>query len=118
MKGRNVQRPLLPPYRRRRRGGRSHFDDRRLRRASTNSAICTEASWSKAFTDYSTAAAAGAGDLNKFNEATAKLATDLKTLAGTADGDLATALTDLATSFDRSRSTRTTRPPPPRPWGR
>ena len=30
---------------------------------STNSAICTEASWSKPFADYTTAATASAGDL-------------------------------------------------------
>ena len=85
---------------------------------STNSAICTEASWSKAFTDYAAAAGAGAGDLDKVNDATAKLGADLKTLAGTADGEVATALNDLATTFEvDSRSTRTTRPPPQRPLG-
>ncbi|MEV4376864.1 hypothetical protein ACFQVD_42685 [Streptosporangium amethystogenes subsp. fukuiense] len=67
--------------------------------SSTNDAICAEAAWSKIFTDYSTAATAGAGDLGKFNDATAKLAADLKALADTADGDLAAALTDLSTSF-------------------
>ncbi|WP_433364613.1 hypothetical protein [Streptosporangium sp. CA-115845] len=67
--------------------------------SSTNDAICTEAAWSKSFADYTTAATASAGDLGKFNEAIAKLAADLKALADTADGDLATALTDLSTSF-------------------
>ncbi|WP_344917603.1 hypothetical protein [Streptosporangium oxazolinicum] len=68
--------------------------------ASANSAVCTEASWSKPFADFNTAATASAGDLGKFNDATAKLAADLKALAGTADGEVATALTDLATSFE------------------
>ncbi|MET8052989.1 MULTISPECIES: hypothetical protein [unclassified Streptosporangium] len=67
--------------------------------SSGNDAICTEAAWTKIFTDYSTSATASAGDLSKFNDATAKLAADLKALAGTADGDVATALTDLSTSF-------------------
>ncbi|WP_371783819.1 hypothetical protein [Streptosporangium subroseum] len=66
---------------------------------STNSAICTDAAWTKAFTEYTTAATASAGDLGKFNDATAKLSADLKALAGTADGDVATALNDFATSF-------------------
>ncbi|MGW2193579.1 hypothetical protein ACWCSH_14650, partial [Streptosporangium sp. NPDC001682] len=66
--------------------------------SSGNDAICTEAAWTKIFTDYTTSATAGAGDVNKLNDATAKLAADLKALAGTADGDVATALTDLATS--------------------
>lgn len=66
---------------------------------STNSAICTDAAWTKAFTDYTTAATASAGDPGKFNDATAKLSADLKTLAGTTDGDVATALNDLATSL-------------------
>ncbi|MER5623901.1 hypothetical protein [Streptosporangium sp. NPDC002544] len=68
--------------------------------SSGNDAICTEAAWTKIFTDYTTSATAGAGDVNKLNDATAKLAADLKALAGTADGDVATALTDLATSFE------------------
>jgi hypothetical protein len=66
---------------------------------SATSEICSGASWTKAFTDYSTAAAASAGDLNKYNDATVKLAADLKALADTTDGDLATALNDLSTSF-------------------
>ncbi|MFF3440190.1 hypothetical protein [Streptosporangium sp. NPDC002721] len=68
--------------------------------SSANSAVCNEAAWSKPFADFTTAAAASAGDLNKYNDATAKLAADLKALAGTADGKVATALTDLATSFE------------------
>jgi hypothetical protein len=68
--------------------------------SSANSAICTDAAWTKSFTDYTTAATASAGgDLSKFNDATAKLSADLKTLAGTADGDVASALTDLSTSL-------------------
>ena len=67
---------------------------------SADSAICTDAAWTKAFTDYTTAATAGAADLGKVNDATAKLSADLKALAGTADGDVATALNDLATSFE------------------
>ncbi|MFC7648852.1 hypothetical protein ACFQX6_56780 [Streptosporangium lutulentum] len=67
---------------------------------SAGSEICTDAAWTKSFTDYSAAAASSAGDLNKFNEATAKLSADLKTLAGTADGEVATALNDLATSLE------------------
>ncbi|MGJ6960431.1 hypothetical protein ACSDR0_00860 [Streptosporangium sp. G11] len=68
--------------------------------ASANSAVCTEAAWSKPFADFTTAATASAGDLTKYNDATAKLAADLKALAGTADGEVATALNDLATSFE------------------
>lgn len=71
--------------------------------SSTNSAVCTEAAWSKPFADFTTAATASAGDLTKYNDAIAKLAADLKALAGTADGDVATALTDLATSFESAR---------------
>lgn len=66
---------------------------------SGNAAICSEAPWSKAFTDYTTSATATAGDLNKFNEANAKLAADLKELAGKADGDLAAALNDLSATW-------------------
>ncbi len=68
--------------------------------SSANSAVCTEAAWSKPFADFTTAATSSAGDLNKYNDATAKLAADLKALAGTAEGEVATALNDLATSFE------------------
>lgn len=68
--------------------------------ATANSAVCTEAAWSKPFADFTTAATASAGDLNKYNDATAKLAADLKALAGTADGEVSTALTDLAATFE------------------
>ncbi|MER5644533.1 hypothetical protein [Streptosporangium sp. NPDC002524] len=68
--------------------------------SSANSAVCTDGAWSKPFTDFTTAVAGSTGDLAKYNDATAKLAADLKALAGTADGDVATALTDLATTFE------------------
>ncbi|WP_440098300.1 hypothetical protein [Streptosporangium sp. H16] len=68
--------------------------------SSANSAVCAEAAWSKPFADFTTAATSSAGDLTKYNDATAKLAADLKALAGTADGEVATALNDLAASFE------------------
>ncbi|MBG0832545.1 hypothetical protein HS041_33115 [Planomonospora sp. ID67723] len=64
-----------------------------------NSALCSEAPWTKITQEYSTAAAASAGDLNKFNEANQKFAADLKNLAGQAEGELATALNNFATSI-------------------
>jgi hypothetical protein len=60
-------------------------------------AVCQDAV--KAFQDYSTHAAAGAGNLDAFNKATADLATTLKDLSGKADGDLKATLTDLSTSW-------------------
>ncbi|WP_248959297.1 hypothetical protein [Sphaerisporangium perillae] len=60
-------------------------------------AVCDDAV--KAFQDYSTQAAAGAGDLAGFNKATADLAVKLKDLSGKADGELKTTLTDLSTSW-------------------
>ncbi|MFB9675785.1 hypothetical protein [Streptosporangium vulgare] len=68
--------------------------------ATANSAVCTEGAWSKPFADFTTAVTASAGDLTKYNDATAKLAADLKALAGTADGEVATALNDLSTTFE------------------
>ncbi|MEU4535252.1 hypothetical protein AB0G15_10330 [Streptosporangium sp. NPDC023825] len=68
--------------------------------SSANSAVCTEAAWSKPLGDFTTAVTASAGDLTKYNDATAKLTADLKTLAGTADGEVASALNDLAASFE------------------
>ncbi|MEV7964518.1 hypothetical protein AB0O34_00840 [Sphaerisporangium sp. NPDC088356] len=53
----------------------------------------------KAFQDYGTQAAAGAGDLNSWNKATADLAAKLKDLSGKAEGDLKTTLTDLSASW-------------------
>ncbi|GAA2876505.1 hypothetical protein GCM10010517_37700 [Streptosporangium fragile] len=67
--------------------------------SSANSEICSGAAWSKAFSDYTASATAGVADPNKLNEAGAKLSADLKELAGKADGELATALTELADAF-------------------
>src|SRR5689334_17947127 len=60
-------------------------------------AVCQDAV--KAFQDYSTQAAAGAGNLQAFNTATADLATKLKDLSGKADGDLAATLSELSTTW-------------------
>ncbi|WP_405140809.1 hypothetical protein OG589_28095 [Sphaerisporangium sp. NBC_01403] len=60
-------------------------------------AVCDDAV--KAIQDYSTQAAASAGNLDGFNKASADLATKLKDLSGKADGDLKTTLTDLSTSL-------------------
>jgi hypothetical protein len=60
-------------------------------------AVCDSAI--KAFQDYGTQAAAGAGNLDSWNKATADLAAKLKDLSGKADGDLKTTLTDLSTSW-------------------
>ncbi|GII63814.1 hypothetical protein Skr01_38990 [Sphaerisporangium krabiense] len=60
-------------------------------------AVCEDAL--KAFQDYSTQAAAGAGNLEAFNTATAGLAAKLKDLSGKADGDLKATLTDLSTTW-------------------
>lgn len=67
--------------------------------ASAGDAACTEAAWTKIFSDYTAATTSSAGDFGKFNDATDKLAADLKTLADTTEGDLSTALTDLSTTF-------------------
>jgi hypothetical protein len=63
----------------------------------TTKAVCDDAL--KAFQDYGSQAAAGAGDLKAWNKATADLATKLKDLSGKADGDLKSTLTDLSTSW-------------------
>ncbi|RCG27368.1 hypothetical protein DQ384_27115 [Sphaerisporangium album] len=60
-------------------------------------AVCQDAV--KAFQDYSTQAAAGAGNLDAFNSANADLAAKLKDLSGKADGDLKATLADLSTSW-------------------
>jgi hypothetical protein len=65
--------------------------------AGANTALCNDAQ--KLFTDYSSSAAAIAGDLNKFNEANQKFSADLKALAGKADGDLASALNDFSATW-------------------
>ncbi|MFC4529897.1 hypothetical protein [Sphaerisporangium dianthi] len=65
--------------------------------AGGNAAVCEEAT--KAFTDYSSKAAASAGSMETFNSATAELAAELKGLAGKTDGDLKTALTGMADSW-------------------
>ncbi|MEO3807551.1 hypothetical protein ABGB17_00965 [Sphaerisporangium sp. B11E5] len=53
----------------------------------------------KAFQDYSTQAAAGAGNLDAFNKANADLATKLKNLSDQADGDLKATLADLSATW-------------------
>ncbi|WP_182877692.1 hypothetical protein [Microbispora sp. H10670] len=60
-------------------------------------AVCEEAT--KAFTDYSTKAAAAAGDIKGLNTATGDLAAQLKDLSGKADGDLKVALAGMADSW-------------------
>ncbi|GAA3007842.1 hypothetical protein [Streptosporangium longisporum] len=67
---------------------------------SANDEVCKNAAWSKSFTDFNTSVAGAAGDAGKINAATAKLGGDLKALAAKADGDVATALTDLGASFE------------------
>ena len=60
-------------------------------------AVCDDAM--KAFQDYGNQAAASATDLTAWNKATADLAAKLDALSGRADGDMKSALKDLATSF-------------------
>ncbi|GAB3888104.1 hypothetical protein GCM10027612_28060 [Microbispora bryophytorum subsp. camponoti] len=60
-------------------------------------AVCEEAT--KAFTDYSSKAAAAAGDIKGINTATGDLAAQLKDLSGKADGDLQVALAGMADSW-------------------
>ncbi|MEV4186757.1 hypothetical protein AB0J28_35570 [Streptosporangium canum] len=64
---------------------------------SANAEACASAT--KLMTDYSSATAANLADLEKYKAANQKLSDDLKALAGTTDGDLATALNDLSTSM-------------------
>ncbi|MFD8555974.1 hypothetical protein ACWDOR_28425 [Streptosporangium canum] len=64
---------------------------------SANAETCASAT--KLMTDYGSATAANLADLEKYKAANQKLSEDLKALAGTADGDLATALNDLSTSM-------------------
>jgi len=71
--------------------------------ASAGNPVCADAAWTKVFSDYTAATTASAGDLDKFNDATAKLAADLKALAATADGEVAAALTDLSTAFGAAK---------------
>ncbi|GIH77889.1 hypothetical protein [Planobispora longispora] len=66
--------------------------------AGANASLCADAQ--KLFTDYSSSAPAASADLAKLNELNAKFAADLKALAGKADGDLASALGDLAKTWD------------------
>ncbi|MEU1730754.1 hypothetical protein [Streptosporangium sp. NPDC020145] len=66
---------------------------------SGNAEFCAQAPWTKAFTDYTTSITGAGTDLSKFNDASQKLSADLKELAGKTDGDLASALNDLATSW-------------------
>ncbi|MEV7008078.1 hypothetical protein [Streptosporangium sp. NPDC051022] len=68
---------------------------------SGNASFCADAPWTKAFSDYSTSMASAGVDLNKFNDASQKLSTDLKDLAGKTDGDLAAALNDLSATFGK-----------------
>ncbi|WP_169950372.1 hypothetical protein [Microbispora sp. H11081] len=63
----------------------------------SRAAVCEEAT--KAFTDYSTKAAAAAGDLKGINTATSDLAARLDELSGKADGDLQVALAGMADSW-------------------
>ncbi|GGS79073.1 hypothetical protein GCM10010156_42310 [Planobispora rosea] len=67
--------------------------------AGANSSICSEAPWTKLTQEYTTAVTGAGGDLNKYNEANQKFASDLKKLAGEAEGDLATALNNFATAI-------------------
>ncbi|MFC7383209.1 hypothetical protein [Sphaerisporangium rhizosphaerae] len=60
-------------------------------------AVCQDAV--KAFQDYSTQAAAGAGNLDAFNTANAGLAAKLKGLSGKADGHLKDTLTELSLTW-------------------
>ncbi|MEU7879544.1 hypothetical protein [Microbispora bryophytorum] len=60
-------------------------------------AVCEEAT--KAFTDYSSKAAAAAGDIKGINTATGDLAAQLKDLSGKADGDLQVTLAGMADSW-------------------
>ncbi|MER7207615.1 MULTISPECIES: hypothetical protein [Streptosporangium] len=66
---------------------------------SGNAEFCAQAPWTKAFTDYTTATASAGTDFSKFNDASQKLSADLKELAGKTDGDLASALNDLAKTW-------------------
>ncbi|MFD0887107.1 hypothetical protein ACFQ08_21380 [Streptosporangium algeriense] len=66
---------------------------------SGNAEFCAQAPWTKAFTDYTNTAAGAALDPNKLNDAGQKLSADLKELAGKTDGDLASALNDLAKTW-------------------
>ncbi|WP_214110635.1 hypothetical protein [Acrocarpospora catenulata] len=62
-----------------------------------STAVCQEAV--KAFTDYSAAAGASAGDLDAINKATSDLAGQLKDLAAKADGDLQSSLSKMADTW-------------------
>ncbi|WP_406312788.1 hypothetical protein OHA77_30180 [Streptosporangium sp. NBC_01639] len=64
---------------------------------SGNAALCTEAQ--QLITGYTSSMAANVGDLEKFNQANQKLGEDLKALAAKSDGDVASALNDVATSM-------------------
>ncbi|MFI6506981.1 hypothetical protein ACIBCT_05195 [Streptosporangium sp. NPDC050855] len=68
--------------------------------SAANDEVCTGTALTKSFNDFTTAATGSAGDPAKFNAATAKLGTDLKAQAANADGDVAAALNDMATSFE------------------
>ncbi|WP_062438738.1 hypothetical protein [Herbidospora daliensis] len=59
--------------------------------------VCNEAM--KAFTDYSTKVGQAAGNLDGINTETQALATQLKGLAGKADGDLKSSLTKMADTW-------------------
>lgn len=64
---------------------------------SANAEACASAT--KLMTDYSSATAANLTDLEKYKAANQKLSEDLKALAGTTDGDLASALNDFSTGI-------------------
>ncbi|MFF5208995.1 hypothetical protein [Streptosporangium sp. NPDC000396] len=64
---------------------------------SGDTALCGEAK--QLMTSYTSSMAANVGDPKKFNDANQKFADDLKALAGKADGDLASALNDLSSTF-------------------
>lgn len=53
----------------------------------------------KAFEDYSTQAAAGAGNLDAFNKANADLAAKLKSLSDASEGDLKATLAELSVTW-------------------
>ncbi|GAA3131744.1 hypothetical protein [Streptosporangium carneum] len=68
---------------------------------SGNAAFCADAPWTKAFTDYTTSVSSAGLDIKKMNDASQKLSADLKELAGKTDGDLASAINDLATAWEK-----------------
>jgi hypothetical protein len=60
-------------------------------------AICDKAR--QALQDFSQNAGASAGDFSAYNKAVEQLSTELDNLAGQADGDLKSALSEMSTTF-------------------